>query len=328
MASFTVNFNANTTGDHYICYRTQGAAPATPFICTTENITSTGANSVVIDIPDNIYCDSFIFEGYIIAACEPQTDTTGNGFPDAAITFVANFPQVTDPCPLYEIECSTVAVNRNIVITNGGVNYTIGDSLVFTTTNPADTIVSAVATVSAVDGVTGAITAVTFTNFGQYQAVPNITVTTSTGSAAVLGATLDPCDALLLSSISCNNPAVGPFPPNATLSLGENLYLCADATAIAGLDSQYTTTDVSGTRGGSCNCQVCENCVLTNTSGKALNYSFQTCWDLTPQSGAIIVYTGQIANGQTIDLGCVIRPTVTDLFPIDGITTKTFTPCT
>lgn len=328
MASFTVNFNANTTGDHYICYRTQGAPPATAFICTTENVTTAGANSVVIEIPDNIYCDAFVFEGYIIAACEPQTDTTGNGFPDAAITFVATFPQQTDPCPLYSIECTTVAVNRTVLINNGGVNYTVGDSLVFTTTIPGDTIVSAVATVSNVDAVTGAITAVAFTNFGEYQAVPTVTVTSATGSLANLAVSLDPCDPLLLSTISCNNPAQGPFPPTASLNLNDELYLCADVAAIASLDSQYTATDVSATRGGTCNCQVCENCVLTNSSGKPLNYSFQTCWDLTPQSNAIIVYTGQIAIGGTVDLGCVIRPTVTDLQPTIGLTTKTFTPCT
>jgi hypothetical protein len=325
MASFTVNFSANTTGDHYICYRTQGAAPATPFICTTENVTATGANSVVIEIPDNIYCDVFTFEGYIIAACEPQTDTTGNGFPDAAVTFSVSFPQVPDPCPLYEIECSVVAVNRIILITNPGSGYTIGDPVVFTTANPADTIIAATGEVGNVDG-TGGITSVTVLTFGEYTAVPTPTAGGS-GINAVLGASLDPCNSLLLSTISCNNPAQGPVIPFASLSLGESLSICADTAAISSLDSQYTATDVSATRGGTCNCQTCEQCEVSNTSGKTLNYSYQTCWDESPQSGAIIVYAAQIADGATVNIGCVIKPTVTNLSPSTGALTLTFTPC-
>tara|TARA_R110002153_G_scaffold116125_3_gene259750 strand:+ start:9090 stop:10070 length:981 start_codon:yes stop_codon:yes gene_type:complete len=325
MASFTVNFSANTTGDHYICYRTQGAAPATPFICTTENVTSAGTNSVVIEIPDNIYCDVFIFEGYIIAACEPQTDTTGNGFPDAAVTFSATFPQLTDPCPLYEVECSVVSINRLVFITNPGSGYTIGDPVVFTTANPADTIIAATGVVGNVDG-SGGILEVTVTNFGEYTAIPTATAGGS-GTGAILGATLDPCDNLLLSTISCNNPAQGSVIPFASLSLGETLYICADTVGIAALDSQYTATDVSVARGGTCNCQTCEQCEVSNTSGKPLNYSYQTCWDESPQSGAIIVYGAQIADGATVNIGCVIKPTVTNLTPTTGSLTLTFTPC-
>ncbi len=325
MASFTVNFSANTTGDHYICYRTQGAAPATPFICTTENVTATGANSVVIEIPDNIYCDVFTFEGYIIAACEPQTDTTGNGFPDDAVTFSVSFPQVPDPCPLYEITCAIVAINRIVSVSNPGSGYTIGDPITFTTANPADTIIAATAQVGNVDGL-GGITSVTVLTFGEYTAVPTATAGGS-GAGAVLITSLDPCDNLLLSTISCNNPAQGPVIPFAQLGLGDRLAICADVSNIATLDPQYTAVDISVEEGGTCNCQTCEQCEVSNTSGKALNYSYQSCWDESPQSGAIIVYAAQIADGATVNIGCVIRETVTNLTPSAGPLTFTFTPC-
>lgn len=325
MASFTVTFQANTTGNHLVCYRTQGAAPATPFNCTTQNISAIGAASITVEIPDNIYCDTFIFEGYIIAECEPQTDTTGNGFPDAAVTFSVTFPQVPDPCPLYEIECVSVGINRTMSIVNPGSGYTVGDPITFTTANPADTIVAATAEISSVDG-SGQILAVNVTGFGEYTALPTATVGGS-GTLGEVAATLDPCTPLLLSTISCNNPAQGPIVPFATLELGDTLSLCADAALIPSLASEFSATDISTTGGGTCNCQVCEQCEITNSSGKALNYSYQTCWDESPQSNAIIVYTAQIADGATVNIGCVIRPTVTNLQPDQGSLTFTFTPC-
>ena len=328
MANFTVNFNANTTGDHYICYRTQGAPAATPFNCTTENVTSTsGLISVTIEIPDNIYCAGVVFEGYIIAACEPQTDTTGNGFPDVAVLFTATFPQVTDPCPLYEIECTSVELDRNPTISNGGTGYVVGDALVFTTTNPADTIVLAVGQVTAVDPVTGAITTATISSTGQYSALPTVTVNSVAGANAVIAASLDPCPMLNLGAIGCNPPAIGPVTPFAILMHTETIEICADTTEIAGLADNFTATDISATGGGTCNCQVCKECTLVNNTGKGLNYSYQTCWDTDPQSAAIVVYTGQLGPGQTVTLSCVIESTVTDLYQSDGTLTKTFNPC-
>ena len=72
MATFTVNFTAQTP-DTYTCgWREQGSGAA--FTIETQVVSAIGGASFIITIPaaDNVYCDGYVYEGYIIADCQDQ----------------------------------------------------------------------------------------------------------------------------------------------------------------------------------------------------------------------------------------------------------------
>ena len=55
MADFTINFQANTSGDHYVGYRTYDSAPST-YTIITVNVVTPGPQAVDINIPGSLYC--------------------------------------------------------------------------------------------------------------------------------------------------------------------------------------------------------------------------------------------------------------------------------
>lgn len=99
-ATLTVNFIANYTGQHRVCWRIQGMPG--PFICTNIVDCVGGGNvcSAVINImvdPDS--CDTVIYEGYIQATCNPEGSGTGQ------IPWVESY--VPNPsCAKYAVQCT------------------------------------------------------------------------------------------------------------------------------------------------------------------------------------------------------------------------------
>lgn len=303
MASFTINFNANAIGDHYIGYRTYND-PTNTYTVVTHNVATLGAQAVEIQVPGNLYCGDITYNGYVIAACQPQTDNNSDGIPDAAITWVANLLKQTDPCIFAEIKCDNSPI-AYLSINNAGINYVIGDPLVFTETIVGSELVVAEGTVGAVNG-SGGITSINMTNFGSYQAIPNITVNSGTGAGAVLTPTMAECPLLDIRNYDCNGDNADPDDPIYELKLGETLGLCADLPSLAGLISRFSYTDDT-----QCHCRECQRYQVENTSGGDLKATIQTCWDGSHPSGLeIVTMTYNIPAGQTVDLGCAMKDTL------------------
>lgn len=307
MANFTVNFTANTIGDHYICYRETAVGGA--FTCTTENVTATGPVAVVIDVPFNLYCDVAILEGYIIAACQNQDDLNLDGFPDAAITFTVTMNQQIDPCPSYQIECTSAGVNA--VTSGGGASGWTDQShpLVFTD-GTAITPATGVVTVAF------NVFTILITDPGEYTVAPTtldlsaFLATDPAGVAPTFAVFMLTCPRLDLRDYDCNGDSgVGSPQPFVILELNQTTNLCADPTAIATLDAQFTATLLPDT----CNCIDCQGLYVTNAAGKTISVYYQTCWEGNDVNGYGPIVTNQVfvIDGETdLFIDCVTPGTV------------------
>lgn len=126
MAKFTINFQANTTGNHYIGYRTYND-PVNTYTVETINVIGPvpSSESLEIEVPGNLYCadDDILYEGYIIAACQNQRDSNNDGIPDLAITWSTLLVQQTDPCKEVTIKCDNTPLDY-IEILTPGAGYT------------------------------------------------------------------------------------------------------------------------------------------------------------------------------------------------------------
>lgn len=302
MANFVVNFQANTTGDHYVGYRTYND-PVNTYTVETLNVVSTGPQSVQIDIPGNLYCGDITYEGYIIAACEVQDDNNSDGIPDNATTFTVDLLKQTDPCISAEITCDNSPI-ASVTVTNGGTGgYTVGDSITVTEANPGDELVAAVLEVGAETG--GVIDSINIVNAGSYKAAPVLTA--ATGNAdAVLDAVMQDCATLDIRDYQCNGDNTDPDDPIYVLKLGELMALCVDTTTLAGLSSRFTsTTDTQ------CRCRECKRYEIVNSAGVDQIASIQTCWDGSHATGSnVVTVTYTILAGQTLDVGCCMIDTV------------------
>tara|TARA_R110002153_G_scaffold116579_1_gene260249 strand:- start:329 stop:1306 length:978 start_codon:yes stop_codon:yes gene_type:complete len=325
MATFTVTFNAPQPGTYTCGWRVQGTLVAHTIVNQVVTIPGTNAFIITIPVADNVYCDRYDYEGYIIADCQDQTLDPVTGVPLSAITFTASFNQQADPCPLYTITLNQVPIN-NLIITNPGIDYAIGDVVVFS----GSIVSSPIATVDGIGGVgTGPITSFSVTDPGSVSAIPTISVTSGAGSGAIITANLDisPIN-LITSSFVCGG--LGPIPPIPTWvtpSLGDSIELCSDPAKFSTLPASFTAVDISAAN-GSCNCITCEEATVLNNSGKGLIVQWQTCHDNSDPAGSITLLQQTIPDAATVVLGCVIPGTVVNLTPASGaLTSITYGPC-
>lgn len=220
MASFDVNFVANTSGDHYVAYATYDtyAAPFYIYTIVTVVVPAPGPFSVTIDIKENLYCtdlgaglgspamvsNGVRYVGFTVAECDLldapyllangkanatpgplQDDTNSDHIPDVAPQWIVDVEQQLDPCILTQIECSYVTV-ASVTVDVAGVFgappvLTIDDSDVLP--NPAN---KATAVASLGDGiVTGVAIDSAGSGYkdGSYLAVPAVLV----GQTAPIG---------------------------------------------------------------------------------------------------------------------------------------------
>lgn len=122
MASLTINFLANTSGDHYVGYREIHMSPPNTYTVITVPVVSPGPQSAEIEITGSLYCGELHYQGYIIAACQSQTDSNSDGIPDAAITWSQVVPVVEDPNKDYTITCDNSWL-ESVELANGGTAY-------------------------------------------------------------------------------------------------------------------------------------------------------------------------------------------------------------
>lgn len=331
MASFRINFQAQTTGDHYIGYRTYNDPPNT-YTVLTVNITGAVPQLAHVDIPvpGNLYCayDGIAYTGYIIAACEDQTDADMDGIPDVAIQWTVNLLQQTDPCVHTNIRCDQSSIS-DITWTGGTSGCTPAGSyaLIITETNPGDEIIPASATVT-VDG-GGVITEIIILDSGNYKAAPTVTLPPAISGcspAVVLTAVMANCVDIDLLDFICAAHTELSGDTIYGLSLGEDLDICADISTLGGLPPAYLATP-----GDNCHCKDCVRARIT-TGGLPASYitiSYQRCWDDATNSVTLITRT--IAGGTlSVDLGCIIDGTLhidDSTLSTPGAYTVLYSPC-
>ena len=87
MASFDINFIANTTGVHTVYWRTYEDPVNTYPNFLSITVTVPGLQSVTIDVEGSLYCAPYgiTYEGYIIAECQDLLPAT-NGIPDSVLS--------------------------------------------------------------------------------------------------------------------------------------------------------------------------------------------------------------------------------------------------
>ncbi len=305
MAGFTLNFNANTIDDYYICYK--NVADPLPYTCTTVSITTLGPQTVDIDVPNNIYCAPADLEGYIIAACQDQTDGNGDGVPDAAILFTLTIGQVTDPCDQVSLTCTSAGVIN--VLLSGGSGCVDGSyPLLFT---DGVEITPCTGTVNISSG--GTSFSVTLTAVGLYSTPPT-TVDTSAFGCTTPPTTdlvaMGSCGMIDLTTIQClgnmtdTSPALSP-----SLTYGESFKFCIDMEKIGLVPDDYTVQTTDET----CYCVNCEGLYATNNApgAKTQTVYWQTCWydDSQPTyAGPIVTYTAYVPAGSVdVFIDCVIK---------------------
>lgn len=305
MATLTINFQANTTGDHYVGYREIHMDPPNTYTVLTVNVTTPGATSVDIDIPGSLYCGELHYAGYIIAACQSQTDANADGIPDAAITWSNTLLQQTDPCTETEITCDNTPID-GISIDVPGTGYSIGNVITVVEATVGDEVVPATITVATVGGA-GEITTVSIDVAGSYKAAPNLDATgVGNGDAVLSIAAMAECPEVDLTTIDCAGVQTYTGKTGWTGQLGEVLTICTDQSTLGTLGSQFTAA-----LAGNCKCRGCESVTLdasAATSGGVI-VTYNRCWDTG--AGEVLVVR-QVNSGETLtDIDCIIPETLT-----------------
>ena len=332
MASFRINFQAQTTGDHYIGYRTYNDPPNT-YTVLTVNITGAVPQLAHVDIPvpGNLYCayDDIVYTGYLIAACQPQTDGNGDGIPDLATQWTVTMAEQTDPCINTTILCEATPI-ATVTLPNGITSCTPDGTytLDVTEVTPGDEVAAANITITVVAGqpVPGSINII---DPGRYKAVPVVSLpvgVTGCSPDPVFTVTLEDCPTIDLLDYICAAHTELSGNTEVTLAVGESTALCADVATLGGLPAGYTSEEFGG-----CHCKPCANVVVT-TSGGATGYvdvSYHVCWDGSNPIGSGLTYvTRRVTAGTTVDLGCVIPDDITlDESNLVGTTILSQTPC-
>lgn len=134
MASITINFTPNTVGNHLIGYRDQAVGGAyTPYVVNVaiNEVGTPRAETIYVSSLD-IYCQSAVYECYLIAGCEDQSDVSpADGVPDAATEFTINVDPLVDPCKLYELiytnTASTTTLNWDDLACAGRAGSKVAD---------------------------------------------------------------------------------------------------------------------------------------------------------------------------------------------------------
>lgn len=152
-ATITVDFTANYSGNHRICWRVQGSG--VPYDCSTlVNCVGGGTACSAVFTADvnTTSCDGVItFEGYVQAACQDILSTDGR------LTWTVDYTP-TPTCVRHELECSYVGI-QGITIKDPGAGYLIGDTVSLTPVGVDPNLSDAIITISAVG--TGSITSIT-----------------------------------------------------------------------------------------------------------------------------------------------------------------------
>ena len=136
MASITVNFTPNTIGTHIIRYRNQavGGAYLGYNVTVPLNEVNIPRSETIYVSSLDIYCQSAVYECYILAECEGFADTSPtDGVPDAATQFTVDIDPIEDPCKLYQLTytntASTAVLNWDKLACAGRAGSKVADPI-------------------------------------------------------------------------------------------------------------------------------------------------------------------------------------------------------
>lgn len=338
MATLTINFQANTLGDHYIGWRTYNdpdPADPTAFNVITFDVTSIGPQAVPITVDGNLYCanDDITYYGYIIAACQDQTDGNSDGIPDLALTWTITMVEQTDPCQKTSLTCAVPIAK--VDVDAGGTGCVPAGATYQLVVVPAtqDSEISPASVECTVDA-GGAITLITVLVPGLYTAAPTVIFNPLDFDCAPVSPSFivtmetSPCAAVDVSTYSCaGHGELDTSVPIYDLTMGETVEFCADPTSLAGLPAEMVATDL-----GNCHCDECKHVTIscpTATTG-AGHITYQTCWNPLNNGYTAIYMITRILNwDDTIDLGCILPDTlIIDIGTIDQPATTVEVVCT
>lgn len=323
----TVNFNANTVGDHYLGYNYIGDVNIQPVVnfntryvydVITVNVTSIGPQTVDIPIYGSLYCANITYFGYVIASCQNQTDSTGNNIPDEAITWSQNLPKQSDPIALTEITCVAVPI-LTAVISAPPIGCSDGDyPIVVTPANVGDDLITAVGTLTV--GSSGSSFFINFTNKGLYKQTPVITIPTLACDPSVAVTVTMFQSSITLSDYIPTNGTISEPVVNSTylLSVGDTVQMFTDQTIT--LPDGFESTVISNGHCAGCENLTVDASAATTGSGKV---TFNLPWSNI--NSPLQLKTVPIQAGQITNMGCVIIGTPTYDFGNLDVTPTTAT---
>lgn len=300
MASLTINFQATTTGNHFVGYREIHTDPAGVFTVITVACPTLGNYNAQIDVDGSLYCEELEYEGYIIAECQDQTEGPNAGVPAAAIVWSQVLDQQPDPCTLTTLTCISVAV-QSVVVNIQGAGYAVNDVIPFVEATVGDEIAPGFITVASV-GALGEITAITLTDPGLWLAPPNLDATGSgNGQAQIATDRMAACPDIEMINVACtgidSNNKTG-----VTLNQGESIIGCY-GTDLEALE-QEVGPQIDILQDGNCKCKGCESITLdatAATTGVAV-VQYNRCWD---RGAGEVLVIADLAFGETIT-DCII----------------------
>lgn len=309
MATFRINFQAQTTGTHYIGYRTYDD-PIGTYNVLTINVIGIVPQAVYVDIPvpGNLYCayGGILYEGYIVAACQLLPEEVPSVMiPAAAITWSVPLLEQTDPCIKTNILCEATPIST-VNWTGATSNCTpVGGPypVVFTEVTPGDEILPASAEAFVTED--GALMA-NLIDPGLYKAPPTITIPAISNCSPDLVFTviMDICPEINLTDYVCAGHTELSGIPTYAVPLGEDLELCTDLSTLDMLPTGYLATP-----GNNCHCEECTETIVSvgGTSGY-VRLSYQKCWDDATQPGMLITRTIQWGTNN-VSIGCILGDT-------------------
>lgn len=334
-ATITVDFTANYSGNHRVCWRVQGSGD--PYDCTTiVNCVGGGTTCSAVFTADvnTTSCDGTItFEGYVQATCQDILSTDGR------LLWTVDYTP-TPTCLRHEITCDYVPI-AEINMTDPGVNYTVGDTVVLTPVGADPNLSDAIVTITSVG--TGSIDSLSmvFTTGSGYTAgdvitidllaapgcgyttPATVTIDSVDGSGAVTAYTLTTngsgytCDSFIFTG----GTGTG-FTVNLVQGVNYNLLGSITGFTISDPGSYNSTPAVSitsGTGSGFVGNVVLDNCpawlaigtdcvdasTVNLTSGLPLGVTWATCLTTGP--------VGAVYNYSVVQTGCCIaEDTTTD----------------
>jgi hypothetical protein len=289
-AEITVQFTAQWTGDHRVCYRVVGDPT---YICTIPgspsgnpgiNTDCAAGNTCQYNIPiqvDNETCDQVNYEGYVQAFCEDVESLAGR------IPFVISF--IPDPtCKRYEVTCDNVPV-AGATVNDGGTGYVDGSYTNVGVVGGGGT--NAEFTVNIAGGIIQSPLILTTPGSG-YTSVPTLDLVgagiVTAGTVAIITVNLDNC-ANDLRVYDCSNNFT--TVPGGTIALGESIFECYGV----GTPPEVVTGFIRSEQDGNCLCN-CVEITFETPLNDSYNYSYIDCNGITITSVAPVTAGGSAAG--------------------------------
>lgn len=162
----------------------------------------------------------------------------------------------------------------------------------------------------------GTILTVNVTTPGLYSIVPTITITSGTGSGAVLTPVLADCAAYINIGNDC---AAAQVDLASGLVFGETFAACIDGGLVAATPADYDVTEVGCCIPADTVVDTCFDYHLDNLSGAPINVQYTACDGID---------TTVAVPATTLIAVCAVAGGVVDLGDPDMVITNTGTPCT